>query len=320
MSFVKTWDESVPAGSEAILTGDDRIREFKYGIRERLAVDHNFKATEGADALIGAHNKASFIDQVTDIAAVAGATAVYGKTSSGKIELFLILSDSTVVQLTYNGKLNAGALDVSGAARGDLLIRGASVFARTALGASGLVLRSDGTDALWAAIQAGDIAAVNASALPAGAIIQSRRYETGSYLSCANASPWAAGNVAPSNSEGDQVMSDPFTPVISTSKIRIEVELNGNFDGTNIGYFWLLLDADTAARKIGAMSGIPTGAMSSTGRISFEYLPASAAQITAKVRASQPSVGYYFYLNGYGAAAKGGGKYLSSITWSEIKV
>ncbi len=110
MVFVKTWDESVPAGSEAILTGDDRIREFKTGIRERLAVDHNFKAIEGADTLIGAHNQVSFIDQVSDIAAKAGATCVYGKTVAGKIELFLILSDSTIVQLTSNGKINAAAI------------------------------------------------------------------------------------------------------------------------------------------------------------------------------------------------------------------
>lgn len=109
MVFVKTWDENVPAGSEAILTGDDRIREFKYAIRERLNVDHNFKATEGADALIGAHNQVSFIDQVTDVAAKVGATILYGKTITGKIEIFLILSDSTIVQLTVNGKLNAAA-------------------------------------------------------------------------------------------------------------------------------------------------------------------------------------------------------------------
>lgn len=159
----------------------------------------------------------------------------------------------------------------------------------------------------------------SASNALAGSIIQVRRYETGSMIDCANATPPPLDNTKPTSSEGDQIMTDVFTPLVSTSRIRITVEVNGCFEGTNMGLFWLLLGSDTEARKVGVCDGTPAQ-LTGTGTISFEYTPGSASQITAYVRAGQPSAGYHFTFNGHGAAQKMNGALLSSITWEEIKV
>lgn len=152
MVFIQSWDETTPPGGEALANGDNRIRAMKEALRERLAVDHQFLASEAADTHIGQHNKVTLIDQVTDAAAAAGATVFYAKTVSGVIELFGILADGTIAQLTVGGKLNAAALGITGATRGDLLARGASAFGRVAIGAAQRLLRSDGTDPSWAQI------------------------------------------------------------------------------------------------------------------------------------------------------------------------
>jgi len=149
-------------------------------------------------------------------------------------------------------------------------------------------------------------------------LLQTKRYETGAMIDCANASPAAIDNSAPTNTEGDQVMTDVFKPRKSTSRIRITVEVNGCFESTNQGLFWLLLGSDTEARKVGSMCGIP-GVLYTTGRISFEYSPGAATLITAYVRAGQLSAGYHFTFNGVTAAAKMNAKLLSSITFEEFE-
>lgn len=45
MSYTRAWNESIPDGSEDKTFGDDRIREFKADIRERLATEHTDIAT-----------------------------------------------------------------------------------------------------------------------------------------------------------------------------------------------------------------------------------------------------------------------------------
>lgn len=213
---------------------------------------------------------------------------------------------------------------------------GASTINVSSLGVKA-IKKADGTTAL----SAGDIVAsgltklwydgtnfrMHSSGVPytptaanalVGSRIQHRRYEIGSMIDCANASPYPGDNTDASNTQGDQIMTDTFTPLLSTSKIKITIEVNGCFEATNQGFIWLLLGADTAARKLGSMTGIPN-VLFNSGTITFEYLPASVSTITAKVRASQPSTGYHFTFNGIAAAAKGNGKLLSSITWEEIK-
>ena len=154
MAFIETFDTATPPGSQDRTLGDDRIRELKRSIQERMAIDHAFPlvGTTMDGATVGYHNKLTLIDQVNNLAAVAGATVVFSKTVSGVIELFLVLASGTVVQLTSGGKLLMSSLVIASEARGDLMVRGASLWGRLGLGGNNTFLKSDGTDASWATI------------------------------------------------------------------------------------------------------------------------------------------------------------------------
>lgn len=107
MAFSKSWDETAPAGSEARSLGDDRIREFKFAIRERLAVDHDFQDDETGITTIGYHNKATLIVQASDPASVASAGILYTKDVSAKAELHWIGEDGDVLQITSGGSFHS---------------------------------------------------------------------------------------------------------------------------------------------------------------------------------------------------------------------
>lgn len=52
MTYTYAWDETTPAGSEAISLGDNRIRELKNQIRERLATEHSDISASAGTALL----------------------------------------------------------------------------------------------------------------------------------------------------------------------------------------------------------------------------------------------------------------------------
>ncbi len=71
--------------------------------------------------------------------------------------LVLVINDAIVFSINSSGTVLAGAieaadLEISGETRGDLLYRAASDWARLAVGSTGKILNSDGTDPSWAAI------------------------------------------------------------------------------------------------------------------------------------------------------------------------
>jgi hypothetical protein len=55
----RAWDETVPAGSEDRRQGDNRIREGKTDMRERVGEEHDFEAASGTGAETGAHKQGS---------------------------------------------------------------------------------------------------------------------------------------------------------------------------------------------------------------------------------------------------------------------
>jgi hypothetical protein len=99
MSFSKTWNESLPAGSENTNTGDDRIREFKYAIRERLGIDHNALATEAVDGTEYYHKLIHLIEQATP-AAIANIGQLYTKDVAGAVGLFFMNGAGVEIRLT----------------------------------------------------------------------------------------------------------------------------------------------------------------------------------------------------------------------------
>jgi len=152
MAFSKTWDETKPAGADDVAQGDDEIRDFKFATRERLAVDHYFLASEGGDTKIGYHKFVTMIDQSTP-AAVADAVRMYSKVVGSESEIHVIDESSNEYQLTHEQRLWIAALRVASEARGDTIVRGASLWGRVAVGAAGTYWKSDGTDPSWGAFE-----------------------------------------------------------------------------------------------------------------------------------------------------------------------
>ena len=67
MAFTRTWNatyEAAPAGSTDVSAGDDRIRDFKLDIRERLNIDH-YHDPAGTDADHGEHRKITFHEPIS---------------------------------------------------------------------------------------------------------------------------------------------------------------------------------------------------------------------------------------------------------------
>jgi len=77
MSFTKTWNETIPPNTEAVGQGGERIRDFKTAIRERLAIDHNFKSDETGDDDIGKHNQVSLLVQSSEPSAPSSGMLLY---------------------------------------------------------------------------------------------------------------------------------------------------------------------------------------------------------------------------------------------------
>lgn len=101
------WDETKPAGSRNPKLGDDDIREFKQCVRERLAIDHQFAASESpafgaAGSLIGKHKQVTLTQLGSDPTTTTNEGAVYAKQgASGQTDLFMRgESNETVARLT----------------------------------------------------------------------------------------------------------------------------------------------------------------------------------------------------------------------------
>lgn len=120
-TYVNTWAEATPAGSEERNLGDDRIREFKRAIRERLATDHQFLADESGYSTIGYHKAVHLITQ-SDPSAISDGGIIYTKDVAGKAELHFIDEDSNVLQLTSAGKIPNAALYSGGVPAGLIAI------------------------------------------------------------------------------------------------------------------------------------------------------------------------------------------------------
>lgn len=147
MVYTKTWDETKPAGSRALNLGDDDIREFKTAIRERLqGGGMYFPSTDDNDA--GLFNWIKFIEQSGNPTSEANRAFLFTKDSGGVTELYWMDSAGNVNQITTAGKLLLTTLS-GWVARGDMIRGGASGWEKLALGASGKVAKSDGTDIIW---------------------------------------------------------------------------------------------------------------------------------------------------------------------------
>lgn len=141
MSFTVAWDETSPPGSQDMSLGDDRIREFKTQMRERVSVDHHFPSLD--DANTGYHDKATFIEQGSDPLQVASTLILYAKAVSGLSELFSRHESAALQQLTLQGKLWISALGIASQAAGDISFFDGTIWNRLGIGTALQQLRAN---------------------------------------------------------------------------------------------------------------------------------------------------------------------------------
>lgn len=111
MAYTKEFNVNTPLGSESPKQGDDRIRDHKYAIMERLAREHHFADQDGSEYTppsptgeIGLHKKVTLMERSGDQTTAANQGAIYAKAVSGVTELFMRgESNATIRQITYGG-------------------------------------------------------------------------------------------------------------------------------------------------------------------------------------------------------------------------
>ncbi len=103
-----SWDETSPAGSDALALGDNRIRELKTQIREVIDVDHQFNSS-GSDADNGKHNKVSLLEAADIGTGATGKPILGAQTVNSKAELVFTDEDDNDLVLTKGGGQNYGA-------------------------------------------------------------------------------------------------------------------------------------------------------------------------------------------------------------------
>lgn len=314
MVFVKSWDESNPAGSRSISLGDNDIRDFKYAIRERLQEDHNFFDSEAAQTNVGLHKKTSLINQ-SNPTNFADMLILFAKDAAAKSELHSVHEDGIVSQLTYLGKLWVSALKVASETNKDLIRHNGSVWTRYAWTSfiADLIADSDFLSGT---------AATAARAL-SGSVIQTQFFRDGAYATGTSLTDY--DDSIPQLSEMDKYMELAFTPLLSTS--RLLIFSIGNFGSNNDVTIVeaLFQDAQTQALT-GAVTMRRTTSGSHTGPIPLLHLMNSpgTGTYTFKLYAASATSPEGVAFNGRwggapGSEARMGGAYDSFILIMEIK-
>lgn len=98
-AFDDAWEEDAPDGDlDDISTGDDQMRQDKRAIRERMAVDHDWRSNETGITSIGYHKALHLIDQVND----TGVNATFYNKNG---DLYYQDASANLIQLTKSGKI-----------------------------------------------------------------------------------------------------------------------------------------------------------------------------------------------------------------------
>lgn len=104
------WDESTPAGSSYINTGDERIREMKAQVREIMEIDHDFPSSATAT---GYHKKVTLQEQANLGTGAVGTTILGSQTVSGRGELVYTNEDDTDIQLTSGAYMGSASTNIA---------------------------------------------------------------------------------------------------------------------------------------------------------------------------------------------------------------
>lgn len=303
--FVNTWDETIPPGTESISLGDNRIREFKYAIRERLAEEHYFYQDETGHSDVGLHKKITLLELAADPTVLANSAILYTKETATKAEIWNMFETNNAYQWSYLGKLWINALNVSGQINKDLIRFNGTIWDRYAWATYIADLIADADFLAWAA-----------SYKNAGDIVQVVNYQTGAVATGSTVIP--NDDTIPQKTEGDQYMSLTITPTSATNKLKIDVNF---FIATSAASLAVAaLFQDDTANALAAWCAWPAGSNDQECAGFSYYMDAGTTLATTfKVRIG-PVNSETLTFNGVSGARKYGGVIPSSITITEIKV
>jgi hypothetical protein len=126
-AWTTAWDNTLPLGSEAVSSGDDRMRELKVQLQERLGADHAWQTldTTGTDT-IGYHKYLHLLQQSTDPDTYLNVGILYQKSTGGKPTLYFRPdATGTAIRIT-----DSTGLDSSQMVRmtGDQTVAGSKTF------------------------------------------------------------------------------------------------------------------------------------------------------------------------------------------------
>ena len=306
MPFAETWDETLPGGSRNLNLGDDDIRSMKSALRERMAVDHRAYASEGGNTNIGAHDKVSLITG-SDAAALADGFILYAKDISAVAELHSRHESAGTNQITRNGMLWIPAFNVASEARGDIIMRGASIWGRLAVGTNRQIPISDGTDLVYRVLATAD--------MPTGSVVQVVNTQTGALAT--GTGTQAFGDAIPVNTEGTEVMTLAITPKATDNKLKIDVVIiaSSSVDNNITGALFQdsTVNALAAATHRPYAAGVPL-----TLKFTHYMTAGTTSETTLKVRAAGSTAAHTLTFNGASGARIFGGVMASSITITEI--
>ncbi len=183
--------------------------------------------------------------------------------------------------------------------RGDLIRRGASLPERVALGTTGQILTSDGTDAKWSD--------------PTGQLVAT---QTGAVATGTTTIPY--DDTPPLNTEGDQYMTLAITPKSATSKLLVTVVANFSSSANDNVTVALFQDATASSLKAVPVNTAGAGAMANV-KFVYEVVSGSTSATTFKVRigSNTPAA---LYFNGLSGGGLMGGVMASNITITEVGI
>ena len=149
--------------------------------------------------------------------------------------------------------------------------------------------------------------------------------QTGSVLQVVNITTGAVAtgtatipqdDTIPQNTEGTEFMTLSITPTSATSRLRIDVVVNGAGSATNS---WIVaLFQDSTANALAAISyNIAANNVAETAAFTYYMTAGTTSSTTFKVRGGLISAGTYTF-NGQSSSRLLGGVMASSITITEI--
>lgn len=120
--FNQTYDTATPAGTDDPSEADDRMREIKAAVQERLAVDHKFSltGTEVSASDTGEHVKITFNVSLADPTQVASKAHLYMKDD----ELVYQDDTNTALPITSGGGFAGGNVNGNRTITGKLDVDG----------------------------------------------------------------------------------------------------------------------------------------------------------------------------------------------------